>query len=262
MCMLSYYPPGVMPVRSRIINGAAFNPDGHGFALVTNKGKLMVYRSMNADKTIDAFITARQAHMNGPALFHSRIATSGRVDATGVHPFRVGGDAQTVLGHNGILFRPKEKGRSDTRIFAEDMLPTFGNLDKPKTFQFTEHFLGKGNKAVILTVNPAYKSQSYILNEKQGIWDEGEWHSNDDYKSTPFDSDSYWAEAKSARYTPGYSQCVICGRYAVDNISYLCNACGTCQDCLEPAECCECYLPASAKSAAVSAHVFMESEKR
>jgi hypothetical protein len=33
MCLLSYYPPGVMPVREHLENGARLNPQGCGFAL-------------------------------------------------------------------------------------------------------------------------------------------------------------------------------------------------------------------------------------
>ena len=32
MCLLSYFPPGLMPDTAALLNGAVINDDGHGFA--------------------------------------------------------------------------------------------------------------------------------------------------------------------------------------------------------------------------------------
>lgn len=249
MCMLSFFPAGVMPDETRIANGAEVNPNGHGFAMVTGRPgdrRLIIHRSMDAAETIERFLDLRERHLGeGPALFHSRIATSGLIDITGCHPFRVGSDNRTVVGHNGILFQPaKNSLRSDTAIFADRMLPRFGSLDNPRKFAKLERWLGLGNKLVILTVNPNRRRNAYIANESAGWWVQGEWHSNQDYLGTWWkwpELDSKW---KSDPDDTGLSpwSCPVCGATdAVDTLTGICTFCQHCIDCTELADSCLCF---------------------
>lgn len=192
MCLLSYYPPGVMPDREHIENGCTYNEDGFGWAIVVPAddnglgARLIVGKSLNAGEAVDGFLRARGNNPYGPALFHSRLSTGGTEDTYNCHPFQVGHDPETVVAHNGILFSVdyKEK-KSDTRIFAERIMPKqYKRLDKPGVQRAFHRHLGTYNKMVVLTVNPRYKSYAYLFNEEAGHWTtDGEWHSNLDYLS-------------------------------------------------------------------------------
>lgn len=192
MCLLIHYPAGIKPDVDALWLGALNNPDGHGFAMVTPHG-LHVTRGMDAQYVIDRFLEMRSKFPNGDALFHSRIATAGNVTVWNCHPFRVGGshktgDARTVIAHNGILPRKAQPGkgdhRSDTRKFAEDHLPIgrFGSIRTHGGRRHIERWLGIGSKLVILTVDPRYKRNTYILNERLGHWHGGAWYSNYSYE--------------------------------------------------------------------------------
>ncbi|WP_245660937.1 class II glutamine amidotransferase [Nocardia kruczakiae] len=141
---------------------------------------------MNPDTVIGTFARTRADHPHGPALFHSRYATRGAIDLSNCHPFHLGGDARTVLAHNGTL--PKRvhprayDRRSDTRIAAEDYLPTqpFGPIDTVAGARGLLGWLGT-SKLVILTVDPAYAHTAYVFGERAGQWVGGIWYSNRSY---------------------------------------------------------------------------------
>lgn len=257
MCMLSFYPAGIQPLGSELLNGADLNPDGHGYAIVTGDRKLIINKGMDGPDMVYAFLQARKANPDGPALFHSRIATSGLVDITGCHPFKVGQDNRTVLAHNGIMFNP-QGDRSDTRIFAEDMLPRMGSLDKAKTRRRVNNFIGRANKVVVLTVNPARRETSYLFNESAGHWAEsGAWHSNYDFEGRWWDDEGYlyntadagrYGKPKVIRYGKSVFACEVCGAYdAVSLGDGVCEVCNACNDCKMNIMHCMCYVPASAK---------------
>lgn len=187
MCILSFYRPGVMPDAERLAQGARSNRDGNGFAVIVGD-RIDVHKSMNATALIDAFVKVRRAHPESYALFHSRITTDGVTNVENCHPFAVG-NARTVLAHNGILPEPARPGdkdlRSDTRILAEDLIPSglFGHLTNRRARRRLTRWMSGGypNKIAILTVDPRYGRNAYLLNEHLGVWDEGVWYSNDSY---------------------------------------------------------------------------------
>lgn len=198
MCILMYYSPSAMPIVSHLENGAANNPDGFGWAIV-HEDIILTGHSMDSDSAIAEFVEMRNRYPDGAALFHSRITTHGGSTLANCHPFRVGGNrADMVVAHNGIIDRcsmgVKGDDRSDTRRFAEDVVPRrFMHLDSPKTRRKLEAFIGSGSKVVILTTNPTHKSQSYIFNEQAGVWiDDTDghdgpgdiWYSNTSYLSS------------------------------------------------------------------------------
>lgn len=273
MCMLSYYPPGIVPNEDHIQNGAEINPDGHGFALINSRSQLSIFKSMNADEAVTKFMAARKADPAGPALFHSRISTSGLTDITGCHPFKVGSDNRTVVAHNGILFSPgRESMLSDTAIFANRMLPRFGSLDSPRKLAKLEKHVGYHNKLVVLTVNPQRRRNAYLINPEMGYWVDGQWHSNDGYKDWnaiyrrtrsghtlwdtatgkfPWERGAYKSAEESADiFTTEPWPCNICGSVnAVDYVSQICDMCHCCNDCAEHKSLCLCYIPASVRNA-------------
>jgi hypothetical protein len=242
MCMLSFYPENVMPEVEFIRNGADVNPDGHGYAIVTDKG-IIVGRSMNPDQLIDEFMVLRAEYRTGPALFHSRIATSGTIDLSGCHPFYVGRSSDTVVAHNGHFFQPqKGDSRSDTRIFAEDIMPhRFRNPDNRGRMRRLRQYAGSYNKLVILTANPFRRRRAYLVNEKSGMWVGSEWHSNCDWcgvpkKPTVVSQKMWWDDIDDI------SGCLQCGEQLWGDEQF-CARCGFCQDCKQQDDHCLCFRP-------------------
>jgi glutamine amidotransferase len=249
MCLLTFLPAGVMPDVAELWHGTQVNTDGHGFALVDG-GRLMVRRGMDADRVLEEFVLARHRRPHGPALFHSRLGTHGGCGVDNCHPFAVGGDARTVVAHNGILpatVRPRKGDRrSDTRIAAEDFLPAFGSLRLRRTRLRLERWMTPHNKMVILTVDRRFKQRSYILNERSGLWDGGTWYSNDGYLPAP---PRRWPQPPPCDTTPGARRalpdvrCERCG-FVLDPMDDACPDCGWCLDCGEMPADCWCYAPA------------------
>jgi glutamine amidotransferase len=186
MCLLTFMQAGTTANIEHLSNGAWNNDDGFGFAVHAGdhiiKGHGMVF-----DTVLDKFLEVRRKH-HGPALFHSRITTHGKTNVDNCHPFQVGDDHRTVLGHNGMLpiEVPRNGERSDTRIFAETYLPSLGGvyaLDDPDTFSSLEKW-SSGSKLVVITADPWANRDWYILNEQDGHWDsDGVWWSNNSYKN-------------------------------------------------------------------------------
>lgn len=187
MCILSFYRPGVMPDAERLAQGARSNRDGNGFAVIVGD-RIHVQKSMNATALIEAFIKVRRAHPESYALFHSRITTDGVTSVENCHPFYVG-SSRTVLAHNGILPEPARPlagdSRSDTRVLAEDLIPwgVFGHLTNRRARRRLTRWMSGGypNKIAILTTDPAYGRNAYLLNEQLGVWADGVWYSNDSF---------------------------------------------------------------------------------
>lgn len=273
MCILSYLPPDADTDMDGLENGCLSNPDGHGWAIAHN-GLIVMGRHLSADEALTKFALARKKY-RGPAIFHSRYMTHGRVSVENTHPFMVGGSHQTVLAHNGIL--PKaahpvgQDGRSDTRKFADEILPRqFAKLDKRSVQKSLAKWCGAGNKLVILTVDPKYQSTAYIVNQAAGEWDSktGIWHSNADYRApfgrwTKFTSKTTKSESATANVAKSAEEsaavfsgttrmCDLCGMGAINRMGY-CTACESCDYCTQVQEDCICWEQAHAAAAAAEA---------
>lgn len=224
MCLLTYFPADRAPDPVPLRLGAAVNPHGHGFAVIAEpEDRIIVGRGMRADRVIDRFLAVRDRYPNGPALFHSRYATQGAHGVDNCHPFRLGGDARTVLAHNGTLpkrVRPRVYDRrSDTRIAAEDYLPTmpFGSIDTHRGARGLESWLGS-SKLVLLTIDPSYEQSAYLFGERAGVWEHGIWYSNTTYKT------AYRARMRRA-------VCRYCLHLNLDRAGRYCTRCGWCFVC-------------------------------
>jgi len=190
MCLLVFMPEGKTASKLSLERASYYNDDGFGWAIRT-PNQILVGKHMDFDKAYEEFTAARSSY-NGDALFHLRITTQGKTDLENCHPFYVGKDQLSVVAHNGMLDVTDDKsGRSDTRIFAESLLPQRGGI----SFLNGEHNISKlekwaaGSKLVFLTANPASKWRYVILNMSDGHWgkdeDDGVWFSNSSYKYTP-----------------------------------------------------------------------------
>lgn len=218
MCLLTFFPDGVKPDAEALTNGAVFNDDGHGYAIVTNR-EMIVSRSLSAEDLIAEFVVQRHRHPDGPALFHSRMSTHGNNSTENCHPFAVDGDSRTVIAHNGILpenvHPTKHDPRSDTRIAADDFIPSLGSLRHRRIRKHLERWMTTANKMVILSIDRKFRENAYILNEKQGTWDGGIWYSNDGYLPSKWKSygkySSYaWYDQREDKVVDESTHCLDC----------------------------------------------------
>ncbi|WP_410585435.1 hypothetical protein [Amycolatopsis sp. lyj-108] len=230
--MLTYLPEAIQPDVEALGNGASHNDNGHGYAIVAND-RIITGRGMQDSVVIEEFAALRRLHPDGPALFHSRLATHGSIGEANNHPFPVGADARTVLAHNGILPVEAQPGkgddRSDTRIAADEFFPSdpFSSFDRPATRKLIERWLGRSNKIVILTVDPRYHYSGYIFNEQAGIWHGNSWYSN-------YDFEYHYSDLR-----PGHAAwwgiddgCMFCcANDCIDPETGLCLSCGFCPMC-------------------------------
>ncbi len=251
MCILSFLPPQTPVDVDGLFNGGINNPHGHGWAIVAGDA-IIEGKSLDLADALDDFARARERHRDGPALFHSRWATHGSITINNVHPFVVGGSANTVVAHNGILpvsaHPDRGDDRSDTRKFADEILPTrFRRLDRSTVQTALAQWCGMGNKLVILTVDPRYRRSSYLVNESAGHWDKatGIWHSNRDYQdcSTWRHGASFGAgddDDRAASAGHYLFCCEVCEYGLVDSNGY-CMECRSCVDCFEHVRDCMCW---------------------
>jgi len=239
MCLLVVCSPNSTPKKKDLECASCNNPHGFGYAVITPNG-IVTGRGMSAKKIIKEFLEVRKEYPNSYAMFHARYATHGVKNEDNCHPFKV--DENTYLAHNGILdvdIHATDK-RSDTRVFAEDMLPSMGGvsaLDDDNVWKM----LGKwasGSKIAIFTLDPNARANCYIINESSGHWDnEGMWWSNTTYKASAWSSyvglpsiTSATAYQKSDEEELGF--CGVCLTEAQEDANpYFCEVCSICYDC-------------------------------
>ena len=258
---------GQIPDYNSIVNASNNNPDGFGYAIHYGD-RIITSRGMNAQKTIDKFFNALDgAGTDFVAMYHARITTHGDSIIENAHPFRVGGRKDIILGHNGMLPIHPKKGdrRSDTRIFAEDILPNLGveSLDSNDSFKRLEGWAA-GSKLAILSNAPELRDSVYIVNEHLGDWDENVWWSNSSYKhSYTFYGSGYYSrglwssedlldadrKALTAEIENVDFTCYVCMSQVTEEALYdgVCTVCNSCLECYDHAVACLCYNPTVAQ---------------
>jgi len=258
---------GQVPDYNSIVNASNNNPDGFGYAIHYGD-RIITSRGMNAQKTIDKFFDALEgAGTDFVAMYHARITTHGDSIIENAHPFRVGGRKDIILGHNGMLPIHPKKGdrRSDTRIFAEDILPNLGveSLDSNDSFKRLEGWAA-GSKLAILSNAPELRDSVYIVNEHLGDWDENVWWSNSSYKhSYTFYGSGYYSrglwssedlldadrKALTAEIENVDFTCYVCMTQVTEEALYdgVCTVCNSCLECYDHAVACLCYNPTVAQ---------------
>ena len=258
MCLLVISPAGETPAYEFLYEACLNNPDGFGWSMIIGN-EIIQGHSMLARDAIDGFLSAREVDDTGWSMFHSRFATHGSETVDNCHPFIVGEDRRTVLAHNGILPIEANGKRSDTRVFAEDMLPErLHGLDNPVYFEALEDWLGRGNKVAIMTVNPDMQSDMYLLNESAGHWLAGSWWSNYSYIPVkPFKPsvrmysgwgsvDDLFQDSKDEKESFGETEyCPQCAAIVSDYSlrHMLCEYCQSCLICSNEPEECTCKFP-------------------
>jgi len=272
MCMLCVIPPNTIPSRDKLENSALNNPHGFGFAIVVpEENRIICERSMSADESINRFLELRGKYQTGYAMWHARIATSGKIDISNCHPFLLPDSEHpntTYVGHNGMLdvYEAKDEVRSDTRIFVEDLIPALGGvtaLDNIQIFTMLDEFT-RGSKVCILTVHPKAEYQMYLFHEEAGHIDEDKvWWSNKSCEletRNPYLYNGYYdygyagafvkdgKEGAEAYYN--WYVCQTCKHefdWETECPDDYCPKCRTCLMCESSAAVCFCYRPESKK---------------
>ena len=258
MCLLVVCNPNSIPSKDDLTRGACSNPHGFGFAIQTPEG-IISERSMSAKKSISRFLELREQYPEGYAMWHARYATHGVKNELNCHPFKVVGQHDTYLAHNGVLdiHIPKGDKRSDTRILAEELLPRLGGvsaLDDDYTYDMIGSW-AKGSKVAIMTNDPNAQYKMYIINESLGSWDDsGIWWSNSSYKptlSTPITTtyDTYYGYTdymeKNIEVDKDSDTVFNCGwcdmPSDMETNPYYCYECNSCYDCGTTMSDCLCY---------------------
>lgn len=168
MCHLAVYPPGVMPKLEHLANAARLNEHGYGWSI----GLAESYRSLPPCLCIPMFLKARRGAMDEPAMFWARYATAGATSLANVQPLVL--DDGSILAHNGGLF-DVDGPESDTRVFARDILPRWDMDSYADRKELAE--LIYPNKIALFRPDKA----PVVLNDRLGIWQDGAWHSNEDF---------------------------------------------------------------------------------
>jgi len=262
MCLLMVCLPGMHPERELLENACVNNPDGYSFA-VHHGDHITTGRSMKYDRLLDRFYAELDKSDTTFGTFHARISTHGATTLDNNHSFRVAGRSDIVLSHNGMLPIPtKGDGRSDTRIFAEDVLPALGiaSLDDNYAWSALEEWAG-GSKIAILSTAPELRDQLYIVNEDLGHWKENIWWSNSSYEyrwgskfsfgtsyyggAGHYSSSTVIGKKEDIDFDP-YSEglkCFVCLHDFTDDDfdDAVCSSCNSCMDCFEHAFNCMCY---------------------
>lgn len=261
MCLLCVMEPGSTPTREQLLTATDSNPHGYGYAFMTND-KILTGRGMDATEMVDRFLRIRKGMPDTWAMFHARFTTHGETSKGNCHPFRVAGNENIVLAHNGVLpiDVPKGDRRSDTRIFAEEYLPEIGveYLDDPEFRALMESWMG-GSKVAVFSIDPALESNVYILNEDLGHWSDGIWWSNYGYRKSAYmgypksSYSSAWdpddASLSYRNYWLKDKLCMICVAELTDEEAEYayCSNCYMCLECYEDMGDCLCYRPSNSK---------------
>jgi hypothetical protein len=190
MCLIIHSPAGNAFPMDALKDAWKSNPHGAGFAYTDSRGVMQSRKGFMKLKHLE------KALRDAPTLetdftLHFRWATSGKKDAENTHPW-IYRDAVAVI-HNGVFahVRPT-KTVSDTGVWTHT---TVGRLydagDDVLNYAINDGLLasniGAGNKVVLHRAGfrPA------IINERAGVWHDGNWFSNT-YFGGPFRALRWW----------------------------------------------------------------------
>lgn len=209
MCIAVYKPKGKKITRATLKECWKSNPDGGGY-MFANNGNLRITKGFSSFKEMYKSFRKAENQYDTDFVLHFRIATSGGVSAKMCHPFLITNGLAVV--HNGIfsdIVVPKNSVLSDTAIFVQDVLNKLpdGWLENKAELFLIKQYCTKNNSKLIFLDS---SGESKIINEVDGIWDEGIWFSNSGYKQ------GYSYKFGFTEYTENIEQmdkCDICGTY-------------------------------------------------
>lgn len=159
----------------------AWNSNSDGAGIAWNENNEVHTKKCLYKKDLNGFYDYYKkvrAKTDSPIIIHFRIETSGGINDNNTHPFRIG--KNTVFAHNGVIPNLGGQTRSDTNVLCQIL--GFFNISILEDYgwvlqQFT-------NTCKFAFINN--KGEYYIHNEKLGNWDNGDWFSNDSYKTRSY----------------------------------------------------------------------------
>jgi predicted glutamine amidotransferase len=152
MCIITVLPPNVHLTREQIADALVNNQHGVG-VMYSYRRQLYVAYSMSRDpRRLLSWLNSMPGRTT--RVVHFRKQTAGNISRENLHPFVIHG--RFGLMHNGTLDhsiapRGKDEPRSDTRIFADDLLATMTPemLTKPALWKLIDA-AGEDNRIVML----------------------------------------------------------------------------------------------------------------
>jgi hypothetical protein len=177
MCIAILNRNGVLP-KETFENSWRNNPDGGGFAYWDGSKVIIRKELKSAARLWKLYARDRKRHA-GDFLIHFRIGTSGLVDLSNCHPFRVSDTAAFI--HNGVITDTVKAGNySDTYHFNEDIVKLIPQryLNNDGIGRLMSGFIGY-SKLVFLI-----RARAFVVNEHLGYWIEGNWYSNKSHQCT------------------------------------------------------------------------------
>ena len=153
MCVIIDKPAGCNLSRATAIACWERNSDGGG--LMFHDGDRVVVRKgfMTFRHFWRAWRRAVRNTHNGHVIGHLRIGTQGPDNGANTHPHSIGRTGAAIV-HNGILapYTDKTESRSDTRIFADDILPLLLANPTQRVYDTIDTIIGT-DKALIMFNN-------------------------------------------------------------------------------------------------------------
>lgn len=179
MCIAILNTKSTLP--SGYIKNSWDNNNQGGGLLFVRAGKLDTFKTYNYKEFLNKYNELRKDKKIKTIVLHFRIATSGFEKYVNLHPFLVRNDLGFV--HNGIISGLGNNERSDTYEFNETLKKLPVNfLRNDSILELISKYIGY-SKLVFLDS----QNKHTIVNEGLGIWEGGDWFSNDSYKDTlPF----------------------------------------------------------------------------
>jgi hypothetical protein len=165
MCHMMYYAPGIQVDPDDLRRAAEVNDEGSGWAIA---GKAMVWndRDMDSEEMITEFTHLRNAMLDREAVFHSRLATVGRVTLDQVHPvlYKLPDGREAALFVNGTLDIPTDGIESDAQRLASEYLVSL-DLDDPVYAGSIETMAVRCNAKIAILEG----QQAHIFNRSQWL---------------------------------------------------------------------------------------------
>jgi len=201
MCIAILNKKGILP-KERLRRCWVSNPHGAGFAYYNNNKITIIKEMDNFDNFYKYYKKHRSSNLNVDFILHFRIATHGEICEQNTHPFLI--DKTSAFAHNGIISNCADSTskKSDTVIFKEKILQKLPNNwhKNPLYIELISGYIGY-SKLVFIK-----KHESFIINEDLGIWDDGNWYSNNSYKEIEKPEKSLINSHLTKKYyTPSYN---------------------------------------------------------
>lgn len=229
MCIMCVIPKGKTLTEEEFDNCWESNPHGGGLITVKN-GEFLEVKSLDKNEFKQLALDQINHNLDAKHLIHFRFANVGKKDLSNVHPFKV--NSSCYMAHNGTLSGygiSHNSDTSDTNQFSKligDLPPNF--LQNKSIMSLILEYVGVNNKLVFMT-----RTHAVVINENQGVYDNGRWFSNNSFKQVR-ERPQQIVYKQGNHYIQSFPvvhnyKCKLCGSdctYSNFNATYdICNVC-------------------------------------